>query len=290
MERRQLEYFVAVSRAGSLAAAAEQLHVTQPALSQSLKQLEKEFGCELFHRLPRGMRLTAAGRALLEPAKQIFRDFATARALVDAVLGLEGGTLEIATLPGIMLDPLSDRISTFRRLAPKVQIRVFLTEAAEDIPHAVRSGDAELGFMLDVGSQEDLIVNRVGEQEIVAAFPPGSTPSSSDRVTGKELLEYGLILGGPGVATDLIRRETERTGKQQRPIIEMNRRDAAMSLVLAGAGAGVFPRAVAQLAEASGAVIRALDPPAKRGIYALRRNGPPSPALRLFQRILTADD
>jgi LysR family carnitine catabolism transcriptional activator len=290
VERRQLEYFVAVSRAGSLAAAAEQLHVTQPALSQSLKQLEKEFGCELFHRLPRGMRLTAAGQALLDPAKQIFRDFATARALVDAVLGLEGGTLELATLPGIMLDPLSERISTFRRLAPKVQIRVLLTEVAEDIPKAVRSGDAELGFMLDVGPQEDLIVNRIGEQEIVAAFPPGSTPGPNDTVTGKELLEYGMIFGGPGVATDLIRREAERTGKQQRPIIEMNRRDAALSLVLAGAGAGIFPRAVARQAEASGAVIRALDPPATRGIYALRRNGPPSPALRLFERILTAEE
>jgi LysR family carnitine catabolism transcriptional activator len=290
MERRQLEYFVTVSRVGSLAAAAEELHITQPALSQSLKLLEKELGCELFHRLPRGMRLSAAGKALLDPAKQIFRDFATARASVDAVLGLAGGTLEIATLPGIMLDPLTDWISTFRRLAPMVQIRVLLTEAAEDIPKTVRSGDAELGFMLDVGSQENLIVDWVGEQEIVAAFPPGSTPGPSDNVTGKELLEYGMILGGPGVATDLIRRESERSGVQQRPIIEMNRRDAALSLVLAGAGAGVFPRAVARQAEVNGAVIRALDPPVKRGIYALRRNGPPSPALHLFQQILTAEE
>ena len=70
----------------------------------------------------------------------------------------------------------------------------------------------------------------------------------------------------------------------------MNRRDAALSLVLAGAGAGVFPRAVAKLAEASGAVVRTLDPPATRGIYALRRSGPPSPALRLFERILTAEE
>ncbi|MFI7579776.1 LysR substrate-binding domain-containing protein [Kocuria kalidii] len=287
MERRQLEYFVAISRTGSLAAAAELLHVTQPALSQSLRQLEKELGCELFHRLPRGMRLTPAGEALLDPAKQIFRDFATARASVDAVLGLEGGTFEIASLPGIMLDPLAEWISAFRRLAPKVQIRVRLTEVPEDIPKAVRTGDVELGLMLDIGPQQDLIVKQVGQQEIVAVFPPGSTLDPDEKVTGKELLEHGMILGGPGVGRELIRRESERTGKQHQSIIEVNRRDSVLSLVLAGAGAGVLPRALATLAEASGAVVRSLDPPAKRGIYVLHRNGPPPPALRLFEQILT---
>lgn len=289
MERRQLEYFVAVSREGSLAAAALLLHVTQPALSQSLRQLEKELGCELFHRLPRGMRLTAAGEALLDPAKQISRDYATARAHVEAVRGLEGGTLEIATLPGIMLDPLSEKISAFRRAAPGVQLRVFLAEAAEDVPRRIRSGDAEVGFMLDVGAQGDLVVSEVGEQEIVAAFPPGSGPGLGASVTGKELIEHGLIYGGPGVAAGLMAEEAERTGREQKPVIEMNRRDAALSLVLAGAGAGVFPRAVAELAAASGAVIRPLDPPSKRVIYSLRRIGPPSPALQLFESILRSD-
>jgi DNA-binding transcriptional LysR family regulator len=289
VERRQLEYFVAVSSAGSLAAAAEELHISQPALSQAVKQLEKEVGCELFQRLPRGMRLTSAGEALLGPAKQLLRDFTTARASVDEVRGLQGGSLEIITLPGIVLDPLAEWISTFRKRAPKVQIRMRLTEVPEDIDKAIRSGDSELGLLLDPEVRGDLVVTRVGVQDIVAVFPPGSEPPEGG-VTGKELLRYGMIDGGGGVGRELIRRESRRTGTECRPIIQVDRRDSALSLVLAGAGAAVFPRAVAERAKASGAVVRELHHPATRHIYALRRAGPPSPALRMFEGILPAVD
>jgi len=61
MERRQLEYFLAVIDHGGFTSAATALHVSQPALSAAVKSLEKDLGALLFHRLPRGVRLTAAG-------------------------------------------------------------------------------------------------------------------------------------------------------------------------------------------------------------------------------------
>jgi DNA-binding transcriptional LysR family regulator len=286
MERRQLEYFVSVAREGSLAAAAEAMHVSQPALSQAVRQLEKELGIELFHRLARGMRLSPAGEALLDPAKQVVRDFATAKASVDEVIGLKAGTLEIITMPGIVLDPLADWIYEFRQRAPHVRIRLRQTEKVEEIPKAVRSGDAELGFLQNPENCEDLAMRRVGEQTIVAVFPPGQDPGIDGPVTGRELLAAGMIIGAAGSGPEIVRREIQRSGFLQYPMIEVERRDSALSLVLAGAGAALLPRALAELAQAKGAVIRELDPPIRRDIHVIHRNGPPSPGARLFKQIL----
>ncbi|MGH3631406.1 MAG: LysR family transcriptional regulator, partial [Sciscionella sp.] len=74
MERRQLEYFLAVVDHGGFTAAATELHVAQPSLSHSIKTLERELGAELFHRLPRGVRLTSAGEALVAHARRVLRD------------------------------------------------------------------------------------------------------------------------------------------------------------------------------------------------------------------------
>ena len=91
MERRQLEYFIAVVEHGGFTAAALALHVAQPSLSHAIRALEREFGGSLFHRLPHGVVLTAAGEALVRPAQQVLRDLSTAGSLVREVLGLEGG-------------------------------------------------------------------------------------------------------------------------------------------------------------------------------------------------------
>ncbi|MGW0846059.1 SUMF1/EgtB/PvdO family nonheme iron enzyme [Streptomyces sp. NPDC002787] len=78
MERRQLEYFIAVVEHGGFTAAAMALHVAQPSLSHAIRSLERECGGRLFHRLPHGVALTAAGEALVRPARQVLRDLSTA--------------------------------------------------------------------------------------------------------------------------------------------------------------------------------------------------------------------
>ena len=88
MDLRQLSYVVAVADHGGFTRAAEAVHVTQPALSQAVRTLEAELGVELFHRTGRSVVLTAAGEALLGPARRALRDAETARAAVAEVAGL----------------------------------------------------------------------------------------------------------------------------------------------------------------------------------------------------------
>src|SRR5690349_20227562 len=86
-EIRQLRYFVAVAERGSVSAAAVDLHLSQSALSETLRKLEVELGVELLSRGSRGVTLTAAGEALLEPARAAIAAFETA---LDAARGQTG--------------------------------------------------------------------------------------------------------------------------------------------------------------------------------------------------------
>jgi LysR family carnitine catabolism transcriptional activator len=290
MDRRHLEQFVAVCRGGSMAAAAEEMHVSQPALSQAIKQLERELGCDLFQRLPRGVRLTAAGEALLGPAKQTLRDFATARASVDHVVGLRAGSLEIIALPGIVIDPLARLISEFRKRAPQVTLKIDQVEVSPAVVKAVLGGDAELGFMLDTQVHDQgLVQSNIGQQELVAVFPPPRRPApETESATIKDLLLKGMIVGAEGTLSHrLAVAEMLHCSEPLKPVIQVDRRESALSLVLAGAGAALFPRAFGLIAESQGAVMKRLEPPLHRNIYMVRRAGQLSPAARLVEKLVT---
>src|SRR5437764_14133088 len=101
MNLRQLECFVAVAEDGSFTKAARRLQLSQPSLSQQIRRLERELGGELIERLPRGIRLTAAGAAFLPQAEAAVRAAERAAASARAALGLEAGELEVAILLSI---------------------------------------------------------------------------------------------------------------------------------------------------------------------------------------------
>src|SRR3989440_2128222 len=98
MNLRQLEYFTTIAEEGSITRAAERLFVSQPSLSQQIAALEQELGGALLERLPRGVRLTAAGQRLLPEARATLRHSHRGRRAVRMALGLEAGQLEGAAI------------------------------------------------------------------------------------------------------------------------------------------------------------------------------------------------
>ncbi|MER5390994.1 LysR family transcriptional regulator [Saccharopolyspora sp. NPDC002686] len=288
MERRQLEYFLAVVDHGGFTAAAAALHVAQPSLSHSIKVLERELGAELFHRLPRRVRLTAAGAALIDFARRALREMETGRAAVREVTGLMAGRLDLVTLPTLALDPLAAAIGRFRARHPKVQVRLYQPESEEDVRAAVRTGEAELGFADAVpGPSEDLESVPIAEQELVVALPPGSTPPPDGRITVDDLLTMDVVTGLAGtLVRDLLRVEGERRGVEPNIVVEVGHRESALHLVVAGAGCAALPRPLARLAELEGAVLCSMDPVLNRRIDLFRRPGKLSPAAKAFQELL----
>ncbi|MFC9517857.1 LysR substrate-binding domain-containing protein [Nocardiaceae bacterium NPDC056970] len=289
MERRQLEYFLAVADQGSFTAAAVALHVAQPSLSQAIRALEREVGTALFQRLPRGVALTSAGNALLPAARQVVRDLQIARAAVQEVVGLVGGSLDIAMVPGLTLDPMSAVIGAFRRAHPQVQLAIAQPEEVSTVRDLVRTGEAELGFGdRSVAETGDLVVEPLGAHELMAAFPPGTRIDPGTPVDWDHLIGFGLIAGTPGtLVRDLVDAWAARRSRDAPQIaIELGRRETALYLVLAGAGAAALPAALARMAEQLGAVVTPIADADPRELAVFRRPGEASPAARAFLALI----
>src|SRR3984957_398777 len=122
MELRHLRYFVSVGEEQHFGRAAARLHVAQPALSRQIQDLENELGFMLFERLPRGVRLSAAGKLFLNDARRILQDVDEAKRRAERVATGKAGTLrvgfvEVYSWHGVV--PNSFR--RFRRRQPDVE-------------------------------------------------------------------------------------------------------------------------------------------------------------------------
>ncbi|WP_333605371.1 LysR family transcriptional regulator [Novosphingobium sp.] len=148
---RQLAAFNAVVSSGSLGRAAEQLHVTQPALSRTIRKLEEEAGAPLFERHSKGMQLTDIGRALLPHSMLLEREAEHAAEEIKAMLGMDKGTIRVGAVGSIACMVLPLAISSTCRKWPN--LKVYVIEGVWD-----RLADAlishEIDLALGVASEE----------------------------------------------------------------------------------------------------------------------------------------
>src|SRR5689334_23915410 len=135
MDLRRLRLFLAVVEGGGMTRAAEAEHVSQPSMSQAIRELEAELGTDLFHRVGRRVLLTAAGEALVEPARQVLRDVETGRAPVEAVAGLDAGRLDLVALPTLAADPVAPLVGAFRPAHPGIDIALADPSDAPALAH-----------------------------------------------------------------------------------------------------------------------------------------------------------
>ena len=171
MDSRKLAYFVAVVDHGGFTAASKAVFVSQPALSLAVKDLEAEVGAALFTRIGHRVRLTAAGLALLEPARQVLRDLETGRAAVAAVTGLLSGSLSLASLPTLAADPMAAMVGEFRRHHQGVRVDLAAPEDSDDLFSLVESGTCELGLTDATDVPRTLAAISLGTQELVFILP-----------------------------------------------------------------------------------------------------------------------
>src|SRR3954451_23091738 len=151
MTLRQLEYLVAVIDEGSFGRAALALYVSQPTLSIQVRALEDEIGGGAAggpprERLPRGVRPTATGEAMLPAARAALAAAARARRSARMVLGLEAGELEIATVGTVALGLLPPVLRRWRARPPARTVRLHEYRDAVTLADAVAQGGPDLGI------------------------------------------------------------------------------------------------------------------------------------------------
>jgi LysR family carnitine catabolism transcriptional activator len=289
VDRRQLEYFLAVAAHGSFTSAASALRVAQPSLSHAIKSIEREVGAILFHRLSRGVRLTAAGEAFLGPAHQVMRDFEAARASVRMVSDLVAGRLDIVAMTTLAVHPLANLVGDFRRAYPGVDISIDDPEHAAAVTDMVRTGRSELGladFSVPAG---DLRAYELPEQQMLAVLPPDADIPENASLKVAQVAALDLIATPLGTATrSLLEFALAGAGVPLRIAVETPHRAAIVPLVLAGAGSTLLPLPMAEDAARQGAKIAPIDPPVARRVRLLRRREPLSPAGRAFMRAVVS--
>ncbi|MGW2521521.1 LysR family transcriptional regulator [Streptomyces sp. NPDC001617] len=289
MERRQLEYFIAVVEHGGFTAAALALHVAQPSLSHAIRALEREFGGSLFHRLPHGVVLTAAGEALVRPAQQVLRDLSTAGSLVREVLGLEGGRLDIVSQTTLSVDPLAGLLGRFHRAHPKVSVRVVDPERGADVAVMVAAGRCELGLVDASVPTGDLSGIDLPAQEMHVVLPPDHPHPPGPTITSRELAALDLIVTPPGTETRVAVDDVcTALGVAPRIVVETAHRAMIVPLVLAGVGASLLPASMARDAEIRGARMVSNRPRLLRHGRLVWRSGPLSPAAQAFVDLTAA--
>ncbi|WP_461518133.1 LysR family transcriptional regulator [Porticoccus sp.] len=124
MDTQLLEAFIAVAESGSFSVAAERIHVTQPAVSKRIAQLEDILECRLFDRIARSVTLTEAGEALMPRAHQILQAFADTRQAIHDLSGEISGRLRLAISHHIGLHRLPPILKQFAQQHPSVTIDV----------------------------------------------------------------------------------------------------------------------------------------------------------------------
>ncbi|WP_305984461.1 LysR substrate-binding domain-containing protein [Roseibium sp. MMSF_3544] len=203
---RQLRCFVVVARKKSFVQAAEELGLTQPAVSRSVRELEQVIGHNLFDRSQRGAQLTSRGRALMEAAElgllQISQGIQEATTEVDLT-----ETIRVGALPNVCSQFLPGVIRDFKAAFPDVTVSVIPGPNA-DLLSDLRSGkvDIVIGRLSTGDAMRGLVFEALFDEPLV--FVVGqSHVLASGNATLEDVLEYPLMLPPPGT---IIRQEVDR--------------------------------------------------------------------------------
>ncbi|MGH3351175.1 MAG: LysR family transcriptional regulator [Nocardioides sp.] len=275
MERRQLEFFLAIAEAGSFTSAAARLHVAQPSLSYAVRGLERELGGPLFERHGRGVRLTPAGSALLGPARRVVRGFELAAGAVRSVADEGFGRLRISSSTVWAVEPLVPLLAEFRRIQPAVQVVVTDPRHRSDILDQVRKGEVDVGLIDGAPPRGPFGSHRLAEHGLVAMLPPsgeapeeiGTEEVGTEEVRIEELAESGLISTPSGTALrTLLDVRLEAAGLPTEVAIETAHVASVIPLVLARAGVAVLTEGMAGAASRAGARVVPLTPAVRVGV------------------------
>jgi DNA-binding transcriptional LysR family regulator len=243
MELRHLRYFMVVGEEQHYGRASRRLRVAQPALSRQIQDLEDELGFKLFDRLPRGVKLSAAGRLFLEDTRRILQDVSEATARAARVARGQSGTLRVgfaenASWHGVV----PDSFRRFRERQLEAELQLQPVASLEQLD-AIRSGRLDAGFLNFMPKADpDLDQLLVAIQHVELAVPKRHRLTKLKKLRLRDLADVPIVWfprkAGPALY-DAIMEECYRGGLKAPRIVQEGFNEATiLSLVSTGLGVG----------------------------------------------------
>ncbi len=271
---RQLKVFEAVARQLNYTRAAEELHLTQPAVSMQVKQLEDQLGVALFEQLGKRIHLTDAGHEVLAYARTITQQLDELEGILNRLKGLSGGRLRIAvaTTANYFIPTL---LGTFSRRYPDVTVSLDVTNR-ETLLRDLSENTVDLVIMGQPPAELDVEAQAFMDNPLVIVAPPGHPLAGKKRIPLARLQEETFLVRESGSGTRIaMERFFTGRGMRLKTGMEVGSNEAIKQSVQAGLGLGLLSRVTLgqELALKRLAVLDVAEFPIMRHWYVVHRRG-----------------
>ena len=251
MELRHLRYFVAVAEELNFTRAAGRLHISQPPLSQQIRQFEDEIGVRLLDRTGRRVKLTQAGEAVLTEARNTLSQANRIPAIAQRTSQGLGGTLRVGFSSAAAHTILPRVVRSFRSRAPEVKLQLHEMSTEHQI-EKLRDASIDIGFVrLPLESPDaSLVVKPIFREPLILAMLRGHALSRRRLISTRDLANVPFIRFPRNVAPglyDQIDRICFRMGFKPNVVQEALEIQTTISLVAAGIGVAIVPESVRNL-------------------------------------------
>lgn len=284
MELRHLHYFIAVAEELHFSRAAERLHISQPPLSQQIRDLEEELGVKLFERTKRQVHLTEAGKVFLEHSYRVFAQLEQAVEVTQRIGRGEVGRLAIGFVSSAMYTLLPETVRVFRAQFPSVELRLQELTTAQQI-QALHDKQIDIGIVRSAIVEPGLRMECFLPESLVLALPETHPLSAQIGVSLSTLADEFFILFpakmGP-VFHEQIITMCQQAGFRPKVAQEAVQMETIVGLVAAGLGIAIVPASM-QNFHRSGVIYRPLqEQMPEAGLYLAWRQHDASPVISAF--------
>jgi len=289
---RQLKVFEAVATQLSFTKAAEELYLSQPAVSMQIKQLEESVGLPLFEKLGKKIHLTEAGKELHHYGRSIFRQLEEMEEVLESLKGVSRGRLEIAVASTVnYFAPRA--LGVFSRLYPGVKLSLEVTNR-KSLMRMLEQNEKDLVLMGQPPEGLDLEAEPFMDNPLVVIAPPDHPLAGKKKITLKQLAEETFLMREPGSGTRLaMERFFQERGLEVKKGMQMTRNEAIKQAVRAGLGLGVVSAHTVELEVETGRLVllNAEDFPVQRKWFVVHRRGKRlSPSAQAFRDFLLGEE
>jgi len=274
MADRRLQVFHTVARLLSFTKAAESLHMTQPAVTFQVRQLEEHFNTRLFDRAHNRISLTDAGQRVYEYADRIFELYREMENDIREMTGIIRGSITIGASTTIAEYMLPSLLGDFKAKYPEVEIHLKVSNS-EGIVSMVENNTIDLGVVESQVTNKNLLVEACRQDQLVAIVPPKHPLANEPSIQIGKILEYPFICREEGSGTrEVIAAYLREVGNDAELDVsmELGSPEAVKGAVEAGMGISIVSRATVQKELRLGTLVAiSLNPPLERPFTFVRQ-------------------